>query len=85
MFLIAKFRIHCLERDYPVDNSFKFVSWSPMDKFNIRVLSGKYFILSVKYAGLYKTIKIFPVQCYVNQAANDTKIKFADNVWAPLW
>ena len=26
------------------------------------------------------TIIIFPVQCDVNQATNDTKIKFADNV-----
>ena len=26
------------------------------------------------------TIIIFPVQCNVNQATNDTKINFADNV-----
>ena len=26
------------------------------------------------------TIIIFPVQCDVNQATNDTKIKFTDNV-----
>ena len=51
-----------------------------MDKFCIRVLSGKYFIWSVKRAGLYMTIIIFPVQCDVIQATNDTKIKFADNV-----
>ena len=51
-----------------------------MDKFCIRVLSGIYFIWYVKCAGLYMTIIIFPVQCDVNQATNDTKIKFADNV-----
>ena len=51
-----------------------------MDKFCIRVLSEKYFIWSVKCAALYMTIKIFPVQGDVNQAINDTKIKFADNV-----
>ena len=51
-----------------------------MGKFCIRVLSGEYVIWSVKCAGLYLTIMIFPVQCDVNQATNDTKIKFADNV-----
>ena len=51
-----------------------------MDKFCIRVLSGKYFISSVKCTGLYMTIIIFHVQCNVNQATNDTKIKFADNL-----
>ena len=51
-----------------------------MDMFCIRVLSGKYFIWSVKCAGLHMTIIIFPVQCNVNQATNDTKINFADNV-----
>ena len=51
-----------------------------MDKFCIRVLSGKYFIWSVKCAELYMTIRIFPVQIDVNQVTNDTKIKSADNV-----
>ena len=51
-----------------------------MDKFCIRVLSGKDFTRSVKCAGLYMPILSFPVQCDVNQATNDTKIKFADNV-----
>ena len=50
-----------------------------MDKFSIRVLSGKYFIWPAKCAGLYMTIIIFPVQCDVNQATNYNKIKFAVN------
>ena len=51
-----------------------------MDTFCIRVLSEKYFIWSVKCAGLYITIAIFSVQCDFNQVTDDTKIKFADTV-----
>ena len=51
-----------------------------MDRFCIRVLSGKCVIWSVKCTELYMTIIIFSVQCDVNQATNDKMIKFADNV-----
>ena len=29
---------------------------------------------------LYNDYKLFPVQCVINQATNDIKIKFADNI-----
>ena len=76
---MGNFRIHCLEWDYPVDNSGLHVDLQWISVF-IRVLSRKYFIWSVKFAGLYMTIIIFPVQYDVNQATNGTKIKFTDNV-----
>ena len=75
MFLKGNFRIHCLEWDYPVDNS-KFACLSPMDKFCIGVLSGKYFIWYVKCGRLYITIIIFfrAMQCQSGNMWHENKV-----------
>ena len=81
MFLIGNLPIHCLEWDYPVDSSSL-----PADlqwiSFVLKSAPWKVLYLVCKIGkSLYNNYKFFPVQCVINQATNDTKIKLVDYMW----
>ena len=78
MFLIGNLRIHCLERDYPVDSSSM-----PADLqwigFVLKSAPGKVLYLVCKICKiLYNNYKFFPVQCIINRSTNNIKIKLVD-------
>ena len=84
MFLKDDLRIYCLEWDYTVDSSSL-----PADlqwiSFILASALWKIIYLVCKMCKTWYNSYIFsPVQCVINQATNDTKIKLADNMWEPL-
>ena len=84
MLLIDNLRIHCLDWDYPVESSSL-----PADlqwiSFELESAPWKMLYLVCKMCkNLYNKYKFFSVQCVINQATNDTKIKLVYNMWESL-
>ena len=84
MFLIANLRIHCPEWDYPVDSSSLPADLQWISFVLESVLWKILYPVCKMCKTLYNNYKFLPVQCVVNQATNDIKIKFADNIWESL-
>ena len=84
MFLIGNLRIPCLEWDYPVDSS-SFPANLQCISFVLETELWKIICLVCKMCKtLYNNYKIFPLQCVMNHSTNNTKTKFADNMWESL-
>ena len=68
MFLIGNLRVHCLERDYPVNSSRLPADLSWISFVLEDALWEILYLIWKMYKTLYNNYKFFPVQCVINQA-----------------